>query len=272
MRRIIHSNGVITYSFDQFAELPVSVHVSTRHGGVSPTPWDSLNFSVKRGDTMERVRANRLRLADALAIQADKIVSCQQIHSRTVVKVDGDDAGTMQKGADGLATDSALLPLSLVFADCVPIVLYDARKHVLGVCHSGWRGTVQGVALSTLQTMIHEYGVEPTDVYAGIGPSIGPQSYEVGDEVIDAVRASFDDANQLIAYRSVNGAAENHVRAYFNLWEANRTMLVNGGVPPGQIELSGIDTATNTQDFYSHRAEQGQCGLFSMVSWLHAVD
>ncbi len=93
------------------------------------------------------------------------------------------------------------LPLSLVFADCVPVVLYDARRHILGVCHSGWRGTVQGITAATLHAMVDEYAVDPADVHAGIGPSIGPDSYEVGPEVVEAASGFFTNVDELITYR-----------------------------------------------------------------------
>lgn len=269
MQRLIHDNGVITYTFEQFTILPLSVHISTRHGGVSPVPWNTLNFSVKRGDTQERVAANRIRLADALHIDAKQFVTCEQIHSRTIVKVDHTFAGTMQRGADGMVTDSAALPLSLVFADCVPIVLYDARKHVLGVCHSGWRGTVQSAAIWTLQAMAEEFNVQAGDVYAGIGPSIGPMSYEVGPEVMKAAFENLPNAERLFTNGTGSRVSDDQPNRYFDLWEANRSILKAAGVPSAQIEVSAIDTATNTHDFYSHRAEQGRCGLFSMVAWLH---
>ena len=263
MHRIEHANGVVTYAFELFAGHPVNVHVSTRHGGVSPHPWKSLNFSVKRGDTRERVVANRRLLAEALALETGQFVACQQVHGRLIVNVGSEHAGSIQNDADGMTTDTKELPLSLVFADCVPIVLYDARQHVLGMCHAGWRGTVQGTAGATLAAMRERYGTEPLDVLAGIGPSIGPASYEVGEDVVLAAQANLPDAASLLIYGNGSGRWP-----HFDLWQANRSQLVRGGVPAEQIEVSGIDTATNTEDFFSHRAEPGQCGLFSMVAWL----
>ena len=261
MHRLKHANGVITYAFELFQEYPVQVHVSTRHGGVSPAPWNTLNFSVKRGDTRERVRVNRERLAGALALDAANFVACQQVHGSLVVAVDRAHAGTVQGDADGLTTAHEGLPLSLVFADCVPVVLYDRRRHVLGACHAGWRGTVQGVVDATLSAMVDGYGCKPADVLAGIGPSIGPDSYEVGDDVVNAVRGWLPEPEMLLIY-------DNGAKPHFDLWEANRRQLLRGGVPARQIEIGGVDTAANTADFFSHRAERGQCGLFSMVAWL----
>jgi YfiH family protein len=261
MHRLEHANGVITYAFELFQDYPVHVHVSTRHGGVSPAPWNTLNFSVKRGDTRERVRANRERLAAALALDVADFVACQQVHGQLVAPVDRAQSGTVLEDADGLTTANERLPLSLVFADCVPVVLYDRRRHALGTCHAGWRGTVQGVVDATLSTMVDHYGSDPADIVAGIGPSIGPASYEVGDDVVSAVHEKLPEPELLLIYG--NGA-----KPHFDLWEANRRQLLRCGVPAEQIEVSGVDTATNTTDFFSHRAEHGQCGLFSMVAWL----
>lgn len=263
MKRIAHSNGVITYVFELLEGLPVSAHVSTRHGGVSPAPWNSLNFSVKRGDDPERVAANRMRLAEALNLDRSRVTTCRQVHGVTTVAVTEADAGRLQEGADGLATDAPGLPLSLVFADCVPVVLYDRGRHALGVCHAGWRGTMEGAAAAALATMVRTFGTRPADVVAGIGPSIGPASYEVGDEVMSAAERSIYGAFRHVVY--ANGSGEPH----FDLWAANAEQLMDAGVPASQIEVSGLDTARNLQDFFSHRAEQGQCGLFGMVAWLH---
>jgi YfiH family protein len=263
MQRIQHDNSVITYTFDSLAGLPVRAHVSTRHGGVSPEPWRSLNFSVLRGDAPRRVRANRQRLAEAVGQDAADFVACRQMHGTGVAKVDWSDAGTFKDDCDALVTDAPGLPLFLVFADCVPVLLFDPQHHALGVCHAGWRGTVNGVALATLWTMQAAYDTDPAAVRACIGPSIGPASYAVGNEVIAMAHAKLKDAEQLFVYPSgIEG------QVHFDLWAANCKELVGAGVPEGSIEVAGIDTATNTADFFSHRAEHGRCGLFGMLAWL----
>jgi YfiH family protein len=263
MQRIHHPNQVITYTFDSLAGLPVGVHVSTRHGGVSPEPWATLNFSVLRGDTPERVQANRGKLAEALGLDAAHFVHCRQVHGTGVAVVDWSDAGAFKDGCDSLVTNAVGLPLVLVFADCVPVVLYDPVHHALGVCHAGWRGTVNGAAGAALWAMQAAYDTNPADVRAGIGPSIGPASYEVGDEVVALAHARLPHAGTLFTYP--NGDAG---KPHFDLWIANRNQLIAAGVPPGQVEVGGVDTAATTADFFSHRAEQGRCGLFAMVAWL----
>lgn len=263
MQRIAHANGVITHTFDSLRELPVAAHVSTRHGGVSPAPWATLNFSVLRGDTPARVEENRRRLATAIGIDAARIVRCQQVHGTGIAKVEASDAGRLVAGCDGLVTDAAELPLAVVFADCVPLLLYDRRRHVLGVCHAGWRGTVNGAAAATLWAMQAGYDCAAADIVACIGPSIGPASYEVGPEVLEMAAARLAGAAAFFSYpHGPDG------RPYFDLWAANTAQFAEAGVPASQIEVSGIDTATHTDDFFSHRAEKGRCGLFMMVAWL----
>lgn len=266
MQRIPHSNGVVTYAFDNLTSLPVAAHVSTRHGGVSPAPWTSLNFSVSRGDEPARVTANFARFSAALGVDPARPVRTHQVHGTAVAKVDADDAGSRQTATDALITDAIGLPLFLVFADCTPILLYDRKRHALGVCHAGWRGTVNGAAAATLWAMQAAYGTNPADVLAGIGPSIGPASYEVGEEVYQMAQAKLPGPDRLFTFP--NGPDAN---PHFDLWQANAAQLVREGVPAEQIEIAGIDTAQNTGDFFSHRAEKGACGLFGMLAWLEPV-
>lgn len=265
MNRIHHANGVITYTFTSLADQPVAAHVSTRHGGVSPEPWRSLNFSILRGDDRDRVLENRRRLATALGLRADDFVHCRQVHGTAIAKVGWEDAGAFMEGSDGLITDTVGLPLSLVFADCVPLLIYDPAHHALGVVHAGWRGTVNGAATALLWALQAAYDSDPAQVRVAIGPSIGPQSYEVGPEVVALAMARLPHPDALFTYP--HGVERN---PHFDLWQANVQLLVAAGVPASQIEVSGIDTAQHTTDFFSHRAEQGRCGLFSMVAWLKA--
>lgn len=263
MNRETHANGVITYTFESLVELPVNAHISTRHGGVSPEPWHSLNMSIARGDNRERVEENRERLTAAIGIESSTLVRCRQVHGTGVAKVDASDADSWIDGTDGLVTDTVGLPLLLLFADCTPILLYDPVHHALGVCHAGWRGTVNGMAAATLWMMQAAYDTNPADVVACIGPSIGPASYEVGSDVWEMAHAKLQGPNRFFTFP--NGP---EAKPYFNLWQANAAQLTEAGVQAQAIEISGIDTAQSTADFFSHRAEAGRCGLFTMIAWL----
>ena len=263
MQRKSYQNGVVAYAFESLAKLPLQAHVSTRHGGISPDPWRSLNFSRSRGDEPDRVLENFVRFCTALGCDPSHPVRTHQIHGIAVAKVDWDDAGTRQQQCDALITDAVGLPLFLVFADCVPLILYDPVRHVLGACHAGWRGTVNGVGGATLWAMQAAYGTDAADVRVGIGPSIGPESYEVGEEVRQMAVAKLPGGANYFRHR--NGAEAN---PWFDLWHANADQLIAAGVRPEKVELAEIDTARNTDDFFSHRAEGGNCGVFGLLTWL----
>lgn len=263
MQRISYKNGVAAYAFDSLASFPLQAHVSARHGGVSPHPWQSLNFSHSRGDDKERVRENFARFCAAVGKDASHPVRTHQVHGTNVCQVDWADAGSRQARCDALITNAIGLPLFLVFADCVPLILYDPVRRALAACHAGWRGTVDGIATAALRAMAEEFGTDSSDVHVGIGPSIGPESYQVGEDVIQRAVSRLPGGERY--FHSRDGEQNN---PYFDLWQANIDQLTAAGVPRGQIELAGIDTARRTDDFFSHRAEKGQCGLFGLLTWL----
>ncbi len=263
MHRVCYNNGVVAYAFESFVSLPLRAYVSTRHGGVSPEPWRSLNFSHSRGDDRGRVLENFARFCSALGRDPAHPVRTHQVHSTRVARVGWAEAGARQESCDALITDAIGLPLFLVFADCVPLLFYDPKGHTLGACHAGWRGTIDGVATAALEAMAEAFGTSAAEVRVGIGPSIGPESYEVGEEVIGKAISTLSGGERY--FRRHNGDQSNPC---FDLWKANIDQLTAAGVPEEHIELSGIDTARNTHEFFSHRAEKGLCGLFGLLTWL----
>jgi YfiH family protein len=147
------------------------------------------------------------------------------------------------------------------FADCVPLLLYDPHKAVVGIAHAGWLGTVRGASQAAAQTMIQAYGSDPADILAGIGPSIGVDHYEVGPEVVAQVEAAFGgEGRQLIETRGG--------RTYLDLWAANKIQLARVGVE--QVEVAGLCTACHPDDWYSHRLEKGKTGRFGALIALPA--
>jgi len=142
------------------------------------------------------------------------------------------------------------------FADCVPILLFDPPKRVIGIVHAGWIGTVQRISAIAVRTMVNHFETDPSDVVACIGPSIAPEHYEIGEEVAATVRHEFPkDQKKLLP--SKNG------KSYFDLWEANKIALQESGVKT--IEVACICTACNTNEWYSHRGENGKTGRFAAV-------
>lgn len=257
MQRIEH-NGLVYYQFDQWAGTGGLIHaIFTRLGGVSPAPWASLNVGGTVGDAPAAVQENHRRMLAALGLDSAQTCTVWQVHSADTVIVQGHVPNRRWLArADGMVTDRPNLPLTMRFADCTPIVLYDPVRHVAGIAHAGWRGTVLGAAVSALNALQAAYGTRPQDVQAGIGPSIGPERYQVGEELVGAVRDAFGALDGLI-HRADDGSA------YLDLWAANRLALERAGV--AQIETAGLCTATRTDEFFSHRAEQGRTGRFGAV-------
>ncbi len=250
------------FSFDIFKDWPVSAVVSTRKGGVSRPPWNSLNFSLARGDSREAVSANLQLFLQANGYSRNGVVIAGQIRSDCITRVTTGHRGQRLAGVDGLITDQSNLPLLTLYADCVPIVIYDCKQHVLGVCHAGWQGTTHRITAKLVKELARDFGTQASHCLCALGPSIGPDSYEIGPKVIARVRASQSKPEKLLrpSYRPEH--------AFLDLWEANRGQLVEAGIPANNIEVSGLDTAQHTDLFFSHRAEKGKCGLFGMLCWL----
>lgn len=254
MRRV-EQQGLAWY---QFESLPVVHGIFTRHGGVSAAPWASLNLGGNVGDDPAAVLENHRRMYAALGVNRERACSVWQVHSADIVYAPGPAAGRRWlAAADGLITDQPGTPLSMRFADCTPILVADARRGAIGIAHAGWRGTVQGIGAALIRAMSAAFGSCPADIQAVIGPAIGPEHYQVGEEVAGAVSAYFGADNGLIHRDEADGSA------YFDLWAANALDLERAGV--GGVEIAGLCTSEYTNDFFSHRGEAGRTGRFGAV-------
>lgn len=255
-------NGLTFYRFAFWPQL--SHGVFTRKGGVSKAPWDSLNVGGTVGDDLEAVRQNHERMYDVLKVNRSRACTVWQVHSADTVIVNGPIQGRRWVAlADGMVTDRPDTPLVMRFADCTPIFLHDPVQGVIGMAHGGWRGTVRGAGVSAVKTMMRAYGSKPEDIQAGIGPSIGPDRYQVGEEVVEAVERYFGTLNGGLAEGDLIARDPDDGSAYFNLWAANKLDLLRVGVE--QIDVAGICTASNTDEFFSHRAEKGRTGRFGTI-------
>jgi len=247
-------NGLRYYQFDT---LRVRHAIFTRRGGTSNSPWDSLNVGGTVGDVTERVRRNRVLSFGALGCKPESIFDVWQVHSADVVYADAPrNMDEPYQKADIILTDRPEITLFMRFADCVPIMFHDPVKGVIGISHAGWQGTVRDVAGATVKAMSERYGSNASDVIACIGPSIGPDHYEVGENVISQVKELFgEDANLVLQHHGE--------QIHFDLWKANQYLLERAGVK--QIELAAICTACHTEDWFSHRAEKGKTGRFGAL-------
>lgn len=250
------AGGLPLCQFDNLAGFAAVVHgVSTRRGGVSEAPWDTLNLSHTKGDDPNHVDENHRRFCQALQVVSGSVVTAYQVHGTRVARVTVAQRGERQAQCDALMTDAPGVPLMLRFADCTPVLLYDPVRQAIGLAHAGWRGTVAQIAAVTVTAMQETFGSQPGDLVAAIGPAIGPCCYAVGHEVIDQVHAHLPQAGMLLP--RVEG------RPHFDLWTANRQQLAACGVQ--NIEVAGVCTACHRDWFYSHRAEQGRCGHFAAL-------
>lgn len=255
MKRI-HKDDLAYYQFSQWSGLTHGIF--TRSGGVSQAPWASLNMGGNVGDDPKAVRHNHERMYAALGVADSRACSVWQVHSADAVLADGPVRGRRWLAlADGMVTDRPGIPLSMRFADCTPLMFYDPVQGVIGIAHAGWRGTVQGMGGNVVRLMARAYGCKPANIQAAIGPSIGPEHYQVGEEVVAAVYEHFGTTDGLIRRDSADGTA------YLDLWAANHLELERAGVE--QIEVAAICTVRNNHEFYSHRAEKGRTGRFGAV-------
>jgi YfiH family protein len=252
--------AIVLYSFNHlepWSELTQGAF--TRQGGVSDPPYDSLNASFAVQDKPESVRTNRQLLARAVGWDPSRIVSAGQVHGRQAVAVGrGNLGGPDLVGTDALVTDEPGVLLMLKFADCVPVILWDPVRRVVGLAHAGWRGTILGTPGAALELMVGKYGSRPSDMLVGIGPSIGPCCYEVGPEVAEAAGRKFAGTDVLRR----NGGGKLHL----DLWGANAETLMRLGVPEENVATAAICTRCHHDLFFSHRAAGGLTGRFAFVA------
>lgn len=253
------------HTFANLSRTPALVHaVAGRHGGVSEGHLRSLNMGLLVGDRREAVLENRRRLAAALGIPADRLVKSKQVHGVETAVIDhaAVSMGVLGQGdaplvADGLLTAEPDVYLFMTFADCVPVLLHDPVAGWVGLVHAGWKGTVDGAVREALLKAQVVYGSRPEDVQVGIGPSIGPCCYEVGEDVAEAARRALPAWPQLLVRRDG--------RLYLDLWQANARQLEALGVPAANVEVSGYCSSCRSDLFFSHRKEKGKTGRMGAV-------
>lgn len=227
--------------------------VTTRHGGVSKGNYATFNLGEYAGDNPKDVRTNRQILSDAIGVVPERLLVPHQIHG-TTIRIIEDSFFRLpvqaQKqyidGTDALVTTLQNVCVAVTTADCVPILLYAPDVKAVAAVHAGWRGTVQEIARKTVLLLTEQLHANPACLRAGIGPSIGPQAFEVGEEVVEAFRPT-TDLRLIMQRNALTG------KAHINLWEANRQQLLKAGLSAHHIEIAAICTHTHAADFYSAR-------------------
>ena len=234
---------------------------STRLGGVSQGCYASMNLSFTRGDDEAAVRENYHRIAKSIGVKCENMVLSQQTHTTNVRVVTEKDKG---KGivtpldytdVDGMVTNIPGICLVTFYADCVPLYFVDPVQKAIGLSHSGWRGTVGKIGKETIRKMEEQYGSDPKDILAAVGPSICMDCYEVSEDVILEFQKNFEERYwKDLFYRKENGKYQ------LDLWKANEIIFKESGILPEHIAVTNVCTHCNSEILYSHRTSGDRRG------------
>ena len=258
-------HGVSFYACPDPAWAGTAHGFSTRLGGVSPAPWDSLNLGLGRGDSPDNVRENFRRFCAAVGADASALAKNHQVHGDTVRPVTRDDilpdpaqAGEFQ--ADGLVTSQPGVCLTVFSGDCLPILLYDPSRRCIAAAHAGWRGTAAGIAARAAEAMVRDYGCEPENILAAIGPGIGPCCFETHADVPEGLRAGLgEEAGRFIRPLAAPG------KFSVDLKGANAAWLERAGLRREHIAVCAACTACELDTFWSHRVQGTERGSMAAV-------
>ena len=248
-----------------------------RHGGVSKTPCESLNLATHIGDSLQDVLENRSIVANHLGITSDRITCGNQVHGLKAVRITEELIGagalspdTAIPDCDAVYTDIPNVPLFLFTADCVPVGIYDPVHHVVATVHAGWRGAIDHLPVITIEAMKRDFGTRFEDCYVYLGPSIGPKSFEVNQELADTFtdewkKITDTTSDELVRYIVREGALQ--ATPHVDLWRFIEEDLLQRGVPKGQICISGTDSMTD-ENCFSYRREHGKTGRMALFGML----
>jgi len=230
--------GLAEFCFDALSRAENLSHgIFHRHGGVSPSPWGSLNVGLAVGDAPERVAENRQRIKQALGLSS--LVGARQVHGDRVAVVKRDPGGDIDE-VDALVSDEPGIGLMIQQADCQAVLLYDPARPAVGIAHSGWRGSVANIIANTVVMMGETFGSEPGGMYAAVSPSLGPCCGEFVNH-----QQELPDS-----FRSFLGQ-ENH----FDFWAISRFQLQETGIRPERISVAGLCTVCDPRFFSYRRAK-----------------
>lgn len=246
--RLVEKNGITLLVSTLLESANVRHAFTTRRGGVSTGDFASLNLRISCADTRENVYKNYEILADALDFEMRNVVMSHQVHSNFVRRADAGEGlfAPDRPNADGLISDRDDLALFVFSADCVPILLADRAGGAVAAVHAGWRGTALGILGEAVRRMTEEYGTDPANVVAAIGPHISQASFEVGGEVADAMRLHFGEEADEFMYKRGE-------KFFPDLGLLNREELLRAGVLPENIDLDTHCTLLEPELFWSHR-------------------
>lgn len=254
-------DGVLYITFPILEKFGVKHCFSTRIGGVSTGKYSSMNLSYTGGDDKACVDENFRRICKVIGAEPKNLVLSKQTHTVNIVKVT-EKGQIMPPDTDGMITDVKGAVLCNSFADCVPLIFYDPAKKVIAASHSGWRGTVGEIGRLTVERMQSDYGSNPKDIVAVIGPSICMDCYEVDDLVINEVKKMNTYISPSALLKKGNGKYQ------LDLKELCRLTLIAAGLDDSNVLKSDICTCCNSEYLHSHRATNGERGILCSLIYL----
>ena len=226
---------------------------STRLGGVSPFPENSLNLAGFDEDTSENIFENRRRFLAAMGGDFG-LATAWQVHGDTIKRVaSGDDIRNSDERADALVSDLSGVLVGVKTADCVPVLIADPSTGAFAAVHAGWRGTVQSIVAKSITALTENYGSNAADLVCAIGPAAGCRRYEIGSEVLDAFGQAFPDSDELFSPTTPG-------HALIDLQLANRRQLTLSGVAEPNVFTAPFCTIEHTNLFFSYRIEKNSLG------------
>jgi polyphenol oxidase len=228
---------------------------TTRDGGSTPAPYHNFNLGrhIKDEHLKHDALANRELLCRELGVNHKQLRVPGQVHSGNVFVVREDEEPDLA-GVDGLITDNHDLPLLLHFADCVPVIIFETEKRLVGIVHAGWRGTAQSIAVNAVNMMVEKWGARPGAMVAAVGPAIGPCCYPTGTDVVDQLMATVKASSEAV-HELVDSSSE---QPRPNLKAINAMQLLSAGV--ADVDVCGFCTACRPDLFFSHRQSGGVTG------------
>jgi YfiH family protein len=244
------------YEPSVFAATNVVGGFTTRHEGVSRPPYNSLNLGSGTQDPSHNVQGNRSMLTRAFGTTIERLVTVTQVHGTDLVVIDhpNDDFDHFSRlECDGIVTNQKGVMIGVCVADCVPILLYDPRQQAVAALHAGWKGTAGNIVARGVAALVSCFDSRPADLFAAIGPAIGPCCYEV-DAPVQSGFAKQPEVWNLHAKPNDAGKWQ------LDLPAINRHQLLAAGLNADHIEESGLCVCCTTDTFFSYRREKGETG------------
>jgi len=267
--KILEKDGLTLMQFEGIDKnWPMSHALSTRKGGVSNIPFNSLNVGIHVGDEVKSVIENRKKVCQAIGASTENFVAMQQAHTAnvTVIKSERDFGGFISwegghRNVDAVVTNLKNVTLFTMAADCAMTLFFDPAQKVLCLAHCGWRGALLNIYSNVIKVMSLEYGTKPENLFAGISPTISCKSYQVGEELIKKLNYLYEPEIASNFYKIENDGYHLDIQAIL-LYQLE-------GLGVKKVEVANICTAENTDLFYSHRQEKGKTGRFGIFAYLN---